>query len=166
MSTLRILFFSLLMMLAMTATHAGELVKYNGSDLPDFTLNDMLGKPQSLSDYKGKVVLLNFWATWCPPCVKEMPSMQRVQDQLKTRGLEVVAVNMGDEVADVEQFLQRVPVQFPILMDLEGEVLKSWRVVAFPTTFILDRDGSIQYALFGGFEWDSPEAIETLESLL
>lgn len=151
---------------------AGELKPYKGKPLPDFELLDMEGNSHSIADYKGKVLLVNFWATWCPPCVKEMPSMQRLQTMMSGKAFETLAVNMGEDKASIQNFLtghpamKDTPISFPILLDSDGVVLKSWKIFAFPTTFLINKNGDIKYGLFGGLEWDSPEAVEVVESLL
>ncbi len=151
---------------------AGELKPYKGKPLPDFELLDLDGKKHSLADYKGKVLLVNFWATWCPPCVKEMPSMQRLQDGMAGKPFETLAVNMGEDNETITTFLathpvmKETPLSFPILLDSDSVVLKSWKIFAFPTTFLINKNGEIKYGLFGGLEWDSPEAVEIVEALV
>ncbi|HBE93375.1 MAG TPA: hypothetical protein DDW55_12980 [Gammaproteobacteria bacterium] len=157
--------FALMLLMIKPAT-AGELLPYDGPVLPDITLPDMHGTIHKLSDYRGKVVLLNFWATWCPPCIKEMPSMQRLEKQLQGQDFTILAVNMGEDENTINAFLKRYPVDFTILLDKDGEILTSWKIVAFPTTFLIDREGRISHALFGGLEWDEPGAVEVVKSLL
>ena len=155
----------LFLSLALNAS-AGELKPYTGPELPDFSLPDMKGVTHKLSDYRGQVVLLNFWASWCPPCVREMPSMQRLQDMLEGEDFTILAVNMGEDEKTVDAFLQKYPAGFTILLDKDGQALTQWKIVAFPTTFLIDRDGRISHALFGGLEWDDPEAVKTVRALL
>ena len=166
MKTLQIFFILVLFALLTLTAQAGELKPYKGKPLPDFSLMDLKGEKHSLSDYKGKVVLLNFWATWCPPCVKEMPSMQRLQDKYQSKDFEILAVNMGEDSTTIEIFLQKMTLNFPILLDSDGAILKQWKIFAFPTTFLVDREGNIAYALFGGLEWDSPEAVAVVDELM
>lgn len=122
------------------------------------------GEPLALP--AGKVVVLNFWTTWCPPCVEEIPSLNRLYRRLEGEGLAVIGVDVGQDAATVNAFLDKMAVAFPILLDERGEALKAWDVYAFPTTFILDRQGRIRYAVFGAFDWSSPEVVATLERLL
>ncbi len=147
---------------------AKDLQPYDGEALPDFTLSDMSGKSHTLSAYRGKVVMVNFWATYCGPCIKEMPSMQRLKDKLNGKPFEILAIDMAEEKADVSAFLQshKIAVNFPILLDTEGEVIEQWMVSAVPTTFIIDPQGKIRYALYGGLEWDNAEVLATISSLL
>jgi thiol-disulfide isomerase/thioredoxin len=150
------------------ALQAGELKPYDGMPLPDFTLTDMAGKAHKLSGHHGKVVMVNFWATYCGPCIREMPSMARLKERLAGRPFEILAINMAEEKADVAAFMRRhgIEVNFPILLDNEGMVIEQWMVSAVPTTFIVDPQGKIRYALYGGLEWDSDEVVGTITSLL
>lgn len=147
---------------------AKELKPYKGGPLPDFTLTDRQDQSHTLSHYLGKVVLVNFWATYCTPCIKEMPSMQRLKEKMAGKPFAILAVDMAEEKTDVQDFLKRhnIKVDFPILFDPEGNVIERWMISAVPTTFILDTKGTIRYALFGGLEWDSDEVVQTLTALI
>ncbi len=133
---------------------------------PELTLPTLRAGDMDLAQLRGQVVLVNFWATWCPPCVEEIPSLQRLYRQLHGEGLEILAVDVGDSVAVMEDFLKDKPIEFPVLMDQDGEALRRWGVYAFPTTLVLDRQHRIRYAVFGAFDWSSQEVIETLRPLL
>lgn len=161
-------FFFLLMLIALTPVYAGELMQYEGEALPPFTLTDMQGKSHSLTDYRGKVVMVNFWATYCGPCIKEMPSMQRLKDKLKDKPFAILAVDMAEDKSAVEAFLKKhnIRIDFPILLNPEGDVIEQWMITAVPTTFIIDTHGKIHYALFGGIEWDKPDVIKTISGLM
>lgn len=158
----------LALLLAAGLVQAGDLKPYDGAPLPDFTLGDMRGATHTLSDYRGKVVMLNFWATYCGPCIKEMPSMQRLNEKMAGKPFTILAVDMAEEAADIDAFLgkHRIKVDFPLLLDPDGEVVEQWMISAVPTTFILDRSGTIRYALYGGLEWDNEEVIATLDGLM
>ncbi len=158
----------LLLWLISTPIHASELMTYQGEPLPDFTLTDMQGNSHTLSDYRGKVVMVNFWATYCGPCIKEMPSMQRLKEKLGDKPFAILAVDMAEEKADVNAFLNKhqIEVNFPILLNPEGDVVENWMITAVPTTFVIDPEGKIRYALFGGIEWDKADIIKTISSLM
>ncbi|MCK4741186.1 MAG: TlpA family protein disulfide reductase [Anaerolineales bacterium] len=119
---------------------------------PDFTLESLSGDQISLSDMRGKVIVLNLWASWCPPCRAEMPALQRVYQENHERGLKVLAVNMTaqDNIAAVEDFVQEFNLTFPILLDTSGEVGNAYLMRALPTTFFIDHDGVIQRVIVGG----------------
>lgn len=158
----------LLLWLISTPIHASELMTYQGEPLPDFTLTDMQGNSHTLSDYRGKVVMVNFWATYCGPCIKEMPSMQRLKEKLGDKPFAILAVDMAEEKADVNAFLNKhqIEVNFPILLNPEGDVVENWMITAVPTTFVIDPEGKIRYALYGGIEWDKADIIKTISSLM
>lgn len=130
-----------------------------------FNLVAVDGSKVSLDGYQGKFVLLNFWATWCAPCRKEMPAMSNLHNQLKGRGLEVVGVHVGPSLAGVKKFLQSVPVNFTILIDKDMS-LASWRVRGLPTTFLVNPEGRLIYKAVGEREWDSPEMVKFLNGLI
>jgi peroxiredoxin len=134
---------------------------------PDFALTDLDGKPHRLSAYRGKIVLLNFWATWCPPCRKELPSMQRAYEKLRGERFAMLAVDVGEDEETVLPFTLSTGVEltFPILFDKSGETIKAWPVKGLPTTFVIDPEGRIVYRAVGGREWDDPKLLETIRSL-
>jgi len=135
---------------------------------PDFRLDDIDGASHALSDYRGKVVMLNFWATWCPPCRREMPSMQRLYDKLHAQGLEVVAVNQWEDPDLVFEFTGRLSLAptFPILFDRESRIAEQYGVKGLPTTYLIDKEGNIRYQAIGGREFDHPEVEKLIQELL
>jgi len=133
---------------------------------PSLALVDLAGKRHALGDYRGQAVLVNFWASWCPPCVHEMPSMQRLAAKLAGRPFTILAVNMGEDERTIRAFLEKVKVDFPVLLDRDGAALKRWKVFVFPTSFLIGPDGAIRYALFGEFAWDDAEAVKVIEGML
>jgi thiol-disulfide isomerase/thioredoxin len=132
---------------------------------PDLALLDMQDNEHRLEDYLGRVVVLNFWATWCPPCVEEIPSLNRLQQAFPDDDLVVLSVDIGEQMEEVETFLQRVPADFPVLLNPGGSTVKQWKIIAFPTTFIIDKQGIIKLAYFGGLEWDKPSVVKQLQKL-
>ena len=144
------------------------LQPYQGDpEPPSLRLPRLGGATIDLKQFKNQVVLVNFWATWCPPCVHEMPSMQRLSEKLTGDPFEILGVNIAEDKPTVENFLQtKINVDFPILMDIDGHALRQWNVMAFPTSFIIDKQGKIRYALFGSIDWDTAEIINKLELLI
>ncbi|HNS62917.1 MAG TPA: TlpA disulfide reductase family protein [Anaerolineaceae bacterium] len=138
-----------------------------GFSAPDFSLPDLQGSSLQLGDLKGKVVILNFWASWCSPCKAEMPAFQSVYSQWKEEGIEIVAVNTTsqDSLAGIQSFVSSYQLSFPILLDSDGSVNQLYRVQALPTTFLIDRQGMIREVIIGG---PVPEAslIQKVEMLI
>lgn len=133
---------------------------------PALQAKDLAGRSHVLADYRGQVVLLNFWASWCPPCRREMPSMERLRLKMAGRPLAILALDSVEPVEDVQGFLDTMKLGFPILLDPAGENTRRWKVYALPTTFLLDAKGRIRHVLKGGAEWDEGEALEAIEALL
>lgn len=135
------------------------------SPAPDFTLRDLAGDRVTLSHLKGRVVFLNFWATWCPPCREEMPSMERLHQTHKGRGLLVLAVNLQESPNLVRKFARNFGLSFPILLDETGEVSSAYGARALPMTFLIDTNGSIAARAVGARDWDSPAALDLIQKL-
>lgn len=133
---------------------------------PALVLNDTEGKPYDLLSYRGKVVVVNFWASWCRPCVEEIPSLGRLQKAFPKNELLVLSVNIGDTKTEIESFLAQNPAHFPVLLNTDGSVFKRWKVVAFPTTFVINKNGIIELAYYGALEWDKPEVIKQLQAVI
>jgi peroxiredoxin len=142
-----------------TAAGAGEtLLPWRGGDTPALALRTPSGEAVELAALRGKVVLVNFWATWCAPCVEEMPALARLRTRLAPRGFEVLAVNQGEMPARVTAFAERTGLDLPVLLDREKAVAKAWRVRALPTTFVVDKSGRIRLHAEG--ELDTGPALE------
>jgi peroxiredoxin len=133
---------------------------------PDFTLSSLEGKNVSLSDYRGKVVFLNFWATWCPPCRFEMPDMEELHQALKSEGLEVVAVDLGEPERKVAAYVRNMGLTFTTLLDTRSQVGGMYGIRSIPTTFIIDQEGWLLGMALGAREWSSKESIEMFRLLL
>ena len=112
---------------------------------PDFTLKSASGKNLRLSEYRGQVVLVNFWASWCAPCRKEMPALNALQTQFESLGFTVLGVNVDQIRSDADKMLQEIPVNFPVLFDTDNQVTELYKVVAMPTTLIVDKNGDVRY---------------------
>ena len=134
--------------------------------LPTFSLPDTRGDMHRLADYRGKVILVNFWASWCPPCIKEMPSMQRLQTQLADRPFEILAVNVGEKKYKVWKFAKLVNFTLPVLLDTKSHTFNTWDASVLPTSFLLDTEGRIRYRVQADLEWDTAEVIALIEELL
>lgn len=147
-----------------------------GSTAPDFAALNMAGEEVSLSDYRGKVVLVNVWATWCAPCREEMPSMQRLHEALADTDFEILAVSIdagrGEEDAfgrpggDLEAFAQEMGLTFTILHDPEALIERTYQTTGVPETFLIGRDGLIYKKVAGGTAWDAPANLELVRRLL
>lgn len=119
---------------------------------PEFTLSTLYGESMTLNDFRGQVVVINLWATWCPPCRAEMPALQSAYETYREQGMVLLAVNTTDQdsVAAVEGFVDEFGLTFPILMDVEGIVSRLYQLQALPSTFFVDRQGVIQQVVIGG----------------
>lgn len=137
----------LLALMLAAAAHAAE--PRVGAPAPDFTLENRSGGTVSLSDLRGEVVLLNFWATWCPPCRQEMPLLDQIYSRYEALGFTLLGVNVEQDSRLADRFLADVPVTFPILLDPNEQVSKLYRVPAMPTTVIIDRQGTVRYIHYG-----------------
>ena len=135
---------------------------------PDFQLEDMDGETYSLESYRGKVVILNFWATWCPPCRREIPSMEALHQAFRDEAFAILAINEWETEDHVFAFMGQLPVEpgFPILLDLDSAVATSFGVKGLPTTLLLDPQGRIVYRAVGGRDFDHPEVKKTIRALL
>ncbi len=144
-----------------------ELHRFNGQKKPPpLVLKNLNGEKFDLSEMGGKVVLVNFWASWCRPCVKEIPSLSRLVKGMENKPFKVVTINIGESAERIERFIQSIPVNFEILLDRKGHAVRDWKVYAYPSNFLLDKEGRIQYAYRGALEWDAPPIVETIEGLL
>ncbi len=138
-----------------------------GQPLPDFTLPDLQGNKVQLSALRGKVVFINIWATWCPPCVDEMPTMQRLHDRLHDRGLEILAISidaLGAQV--VKPFMQQYRLTFPALLDPKNRIERLYRTGGVPESFVVDKQGRLVEKIVGPRDWSHPQVIAMFERLL
>jgi peroxiredoxin len=138
-----------------------------GQPAPELALTDLAGNTHRLSTYRGKGVLLNFWATWCDPCRAEMPSMESAYHALGDMGLVVLAVSLdAGSRGPVDDFVKEFALTFPILLDSAGTSARSYRVFGLPTTFLIDRNGRLAGREVGARDWNRGEARKKLEALL
>ncbi|MDR1930145.1 MAG: TlpA family protein disulfide reductase [Treponema sp.] len=134
--------------------------------LPDFEAPLTGGGRVSLRDYRGRVVFLNIWATWCGPCRAEMPSMEFLYRRYKDRGLELLALNLQESRREVESFMRDNKLTFPAALDQDGSIGNRYGIRAIPTTFILDRQGRVVLRLAGSVNWNNPDIFAAVETLL
>ncbi|MDR3301615.1 MAG: TlpA family protein disulfide reductase [Spirochaetaceae bacterium] len=132
---------------------------------PDWTLGTLDGKTIRLSQLQGKIVFLNFWATWCPPCRAEMPSIEALYQRFKDKGIEFFAVDIAENAKTVQKIVQAQKLHFPVLLDSSGSVGGDYNIQAIPVTVIVDRDGKMILSSVGARSWNSPAIIAAFETL-
>ena len=163
LSLILLLFFTLFVRDAICLDAAPQI----GKLAPAFTLNDVNGKKVTLSEYKGKVILINFWATFCGPCKDEMPSLNNLFLAFKKDGLIVLAISTDDSEKPVQSFVKKMSIVFPVLIDKNQEVyFDKYGVLGLPTSFIVDRDGIIRAKILGDRPWDTPDMKEKIRIML
>ena len=131
-----------------------------------FTLPDMEGQTRSLADYAGKVVLVNFWASWCGPCVHEMPELTRLHNDMADRPFEVIAINVGESKDRVKQFTESIHFEPTVLLDSLSQSFESWSVNILPTSYLIDSHGKLRYRAQGDPGWDQQPTFDVIENLL
>ncbi len=131
----------------------------------DFQLPDLDGNIHRLQDYHGKPIIINFWATWCPPCRAELPSMNRGWKKVKGE-IAMIAVNIGEDEETIKRFMQDYPIDFQVLLDKNVSSIQTWPISGLPTTFVVSPDGNIHYRAVGEREWDNEELLEKVKYLI
>jgi cytochrome c biogenesis protein CcmG/thiol:disulfide interchange protein DsbE len=134
---------------------------------PDFVLKDIHGQSVSLAQFKGKPVLLNFWATWCGPCREELPSMQRMHEAAKSNGgFQIIAISIDrSNIKKVNKYADNLNLTFPILVDPDRETRKAYFIRGLPTSYLIDSEGKLRGFVSGSRNWDSPASLELMKSL-
>jgi thiol-disulfide isomerase/thioredoxin len=120
----------------------------------------------ALERQHGRVVLINFWASWCKPCVEEIPSLHRLRERVRDPAFDIVTVNVGEERERIAEFLQRVAIELPLLLDVDSSAASAWKIYVYPSSYLVDHRGQVRYAYLGALEWDSPENIAIIQRLL
>lgn len=147
--------------------HAGELLPYSGPDERlSLVLEDLSGRQQALNERQGKVVLVNFWASWCAPCLIEMPGMQRLLTAMQDRPFDILAVNVNEARDKVWRFKTMLGIDFTTLLDSDGVVAQAWDVQVYPTSYLIDPDGHIRYVAYGALTWDDMQTRQQIEALM
>jgi peroxiredoxin len=145
----------------------GAKIIREGDQAPEFRLSTVDGKQISLSDFRGKVVMVHFWATWCPPCVEEIPTLERVYRGFLGKDFELLAVNVDEGGAEaVTSFMQRNRLTLPVLLNPGGSVAKSYGTFKFPETYILDRNGIVRYKVIGPADWSLPDNLKAISDMI
>jgi len=134
-------------------------------EAPAFDLPDMDGEAHSLASYRGRPVIVNFWATWCPPCRAELPSMNRGWAKIKDQGIAMIAINVGEDEETIFSFMGDYPIDFQVLLDQSGQTIQRWPIKGLPTTFVIDPEGRLVYRAIGGREWDADELLDLVRKL-
>ncbi len=137
-----------------------------GFRAPGFSVPALDGQSLSLADYRGKVVMINFWATWCIPCRVEMPSMENLYEKYRGKGFEILAVSGGESQSVVQPFIENLKLSFPILLDEQFEVHDKYQVSAIPSTFLVDKSGVITNRFFGAMDWNDDQSKELIGKLI
>jgi thiol-disulfide isomerase/thioredoxin len=143
-----------------------ELESFAEDKRLDFSLADFRDKTYSLADYRGKVVLVNFWASWCPPCIYEMPELTRLKQQLADRPFEIIAINVGEKKYRVRKFVNLVNFELQVLLDTSNKAFNDWDVKTLPTSFLVGADGRVRHKIRGNPGWEQPETISLIEQLI
>jgi peroxiredoxin len=161
-----------LLLLGQSATATDDLLqamrmtKLPSRSAPSFTLEDLSGKQVSLQQYRGKVVFLNFWATWCIPCREEMPAMEQLQQLFQRQGLVILAVNLKESPEQVKTFFDQHRLSFLALLDRNGSVSRAYGVMGLPTTYLIGREGTLLAQGIGGRDWTRAEGHALIRELL
>lgn len=155
-----------IVVLILSGRQTGTGVVKNGDTAPGFRLETIDGKTVSLDAFRGKIVLVHFWASWCPPCVDEMPSLEELYRGFSKKGLVVLAVNEDDNAVDVRRFIQKYTLTLPVLVDKNQTVAHLYGTYKLPETYVLDAEGIVRMKAIGPREWTSADTRKLLEQML
>ena len=159
-------FILLAALLSPFTVHGARPLEPYTEDNKEFSLTDIKGKKHTLSDYKGKVVLVNFWASWCPPCIFEMPELQRLKKHFSDRPFEVITINVGEKKYKVRRFSKLINLELPVLLDTSSETYDDWDVKTLPTSFLIDSSGQFRYQVRGNPGWDTEDTRGIIEDMM
>jgi len=152
--------------LAIDATAKTELRRWEGAERLPLAAASLDGRRVDLRDLQGRVVLVNFWATWCEPCRDEMPSIEKLRTRLQGRPFHVLAVNSGESPEKVAAFLKRENITLPVVLDRDQKAVDAWKAKGLPMTFLVDAGGRVRYWAFGEMDWNAGEALALVEQLV
>jgi thiol-disulfide isomerase/thioredoxin len=153
-------------LMAAAAFAEADLKPWKGQGTPALSGTDVSGKPFDLGARRGRVVVVNFWATWCEPCRDELPSLERLQKARGGEAFEVVSVNFGEMPERIRAFLEREFVELPVILDRNKENAGRWKVGGLPMTFIVDARGKVRYQAYGERKWDDAQTLAVLDKLI
>jgi thiol-disulfide isomerase/thioredoxin len=142
-----------------------RFIPWREATTPALTLKDLAGRPHALADYRGQVLLVNFWATWCEPCKDEMPSLQRLKERLASLPLAVLTVNFGESSQKAGEFARQMGLDLPVLLDPGQQAARAWRVRLLPTSYLVDADGRVRYSIVGELDWASEAVVSAVQRL-
>jgi peroxiredoxin len=148
------------------AVAGGRLATASGEPAPPLALRDIDGGEVRLDAFRGRTVVVNFWATWCAPCVAEMPSLERLRARFARDGLEVLAVNLQENAARIRPFAERLGLTMPMLRDHDGSARSAWGVRVFPTTFVVGPDQRLALAAIGEIDWDDADVVARIRDVI
>lgn len=154
-----------LLCLAPLPAPAGELSQVSGALSPGLRLPDLAGRRRSLDEFAGRVVLVTFWASWCRPCIEEIPGIRRLSEAMADQPFAVVGVNVGERERRVQAAVGRLGITFPVLLDRDSTTFKAWGADVLPTAYLLDGFGRVRYVARGPLEWDRDDIIERLQQM-
>jgi peroxiredoxin len=159
--------FALLLLLALALpAPAQPLNEWKGGSAPALELTDVDGKVHRLADYRGKAVLVNFWATWCVPCREEMPSMEQLRAAMQGKPFVVLAVNVGEGGRVARDFADKMSLGFPLLLDRDTKTTRAWGARILPASFVVGPDGRIRYSYMGAIDWTQADVRASIERLI
>ena len=162
----RLLLLTILGLLMPPWANSAQLEDYSDDRELAFSLDDLKDNRHALQDYRGKVVLVNFWASWCPPCIHEMPELTRLKQQLADKPFEILAINVAEKKYRVRKFTRLINFYLPVLLDIRSETFNHWGVKTLPTSFLLDKNGNIRYRVRGNPGWESETTRNAINKLL
>ncbi len=148
------------------AVFGAELESFSENKRLDFSLADFRDQAHSLADYRGKVVLINFWASWCPPCIYEMPELTRLKQRMADKPFEIIAINVGEKKYKVRKFTNLVNFELQVLLDTSNKAFNDWDVETLPTSFLVGADGRVRHKIRGNPGWEQQETISLIEQLI
>jgi thiol-disulfide isomerase/thioredoxin len=157
---------ALLLALSVSLAGAQELRPWRGGPSPSLALQDLDGRAHRLEDYRGKVVLINFWATWCEPCRAEMPAMNKLRASFAGQPFAVLAINLAESESRIRRFLDEVPLEFPVLLDRDSGAARAWKARVLPVSFVVDAEGRIRYSALGEIDWTQESVRKAILALM